>query len=379
MELDDDLRRVAQKKMYRILYALFLFVILTVSAILVFDESFRGDLDSVLPFAAILLALTFGLIFVMLRWTERRGPWWLRISTVLGLPRSQRKALRKAMRSGRAVSQPELLSFVLPEAARAQKARWMLLWVSIVLVLQVPSLLLQDIAPKWLSFAFLGAASLNVGTTAYMFFLAYRARLSAAATKAANPHLEFVEPKGRSNLLIAVLMVPILLAAATSWLTLTRPKQKLPAGMTSVGLDELEEKLGRALIVPGQDLEARFINSWFVASSGPGRPFEGQEEGVLKYEWRDYSVGIRQGRPAIKWDFNQGLLPEGAKFLKLPDGEAILFPARSLRGPLGVAYRTFPDWLVEVTMGPTSRAPTKVEEFEPLIVGLRVRHRRPIP
>ncbi len=257
MAHQDQVNRLAQKRMILIVFLMVAAMILIIGAVLILDRSFRRDIGSVgLEILGTVLLLYFASMILTIRWTQRRGPWWLRPSPALALKRSDRKALMKAMRSGRAVTQPELAALIPLEAARARKSLWILALLSALVSLQLPMAFLTDGLPRWLTFLQLSSTLLIFGSAVFMFFFAHRARMSASATKAANPHLEIDESRegGRRVWLIAIVVGLLLLLAGGSAVAALRhwaePTPDLLAAEDGGELVEGETRVIDSLVTP---------------------------------------------------------------------------------------------------------------------------------
>lgn len=276
MALQDPASRLAQKRMILIVFLMVTATALVLSAVLVLDRFFRRDLGSVgLGIVAAILLLYFILMIFSVKWAQLKGPWWLKPSPALALKRSDRKALIKAMRGGRAVTQPELVTLIPLEAARARKSRWILALLSALVALQLPMAFLTD-GPRWLPFLMVSSTLLIFGSTVFMFFFAHRARMSASATKAANPHLEFDEPLegGRGIWLIAIVVGLLFLSAGGSAVAAFRhwaePTPDLLVAEDGGELVEGETRVIDSLVTP----EGATVQLVTYLTTGLGRCFQ---------------------------------------------------------------------------------------------------------
>jgi len=275
------------------------------------------------------------------------------MAPALALKRSDRKTLIKAMRGGRAVTRPELATLIPLEAARARKSRWILALLSVLVSLQLPIAFLGDGPPRWLLVLLLSSTLLSIGSTASMFFFAHRARISASATKAANPHLEFEEPRegGRRIWLIAIVIGLLVLSAGGSAVAAFRhwvePTPDLLVAEDGGELVEGETRVIDSLVTPegatvqlvtylttglGRCFQATFETSVGPAGSGGGCNPSAVHERDVSLLKHDESKVISEGSVNVKGlgDFQAtiGIAGEGVKNIRVTysDGTSELRP-----------------------------------------------------
>jgi hypothetical protein len=112
-----------------------------------------------------------------------------------------------------------------------------------------------------------------------------------------------------------------------------------------VSISELEAQVHHHVLTPGASLGARLLNATYGNALPP--LFTGQMASAT-YEWRDFVVLVRQGRPpegfALKSQVRQDatLLPKDSNGV-----EIALLPALGEKG-LAIGYRLEGSWLVEV-------------------------------
>jgi len=175
----ETIRARGLRRTYQLMFALILLLVTIFVRWIFYFRSIGKPVGEMIDGVLFGTIVSIVIVLGVLRHSKRKGVPWMQ-PDVLGLHRSDRLEVTRALRGGRAVTRADLIPFLRTGAQAMQNQRWMtpfplagILFFNLVVV---------RLTSLKFGFVFLGLYVLLLGQVGATFFLARRARASLEAT-----------------------------------------------------------------------------------------------------------------------------------------------------------------------------------------------------